>query len=106
MGVDAGPVLTGDVGLAGDLVEAAWGAALRSAALLAASAREESCDLLASPVVGEQAGLPEGVLTKLTVPTAGRASPVPAAMAQDAADVFAALDALVDVRIKAAGPAI
>ena len=97
VGMHAGSVTLGEVGYQDDVVFSAVGGVVRDAAHLLDLARLMPCDALISETVCAAAGLPAHVLTRreLTLPGSDRRMPVRAAA--DAAALFGALDALVDV---------
>jgi len=97
VGMHSGSVTLGEVGYQDDVVFSAVGGVVRDAAHLLDLARLVPCDALISETVCAAAGLPAHVLTRreLTLPGSDRAIAVRAAA--DAAALFGALDALVDV---------
>jgi adenylate cyclase len=96
VGIDLGAVTLGDINNEGNLVPAAVGDPVRQAMFLAELAAHQGSDVIATEKLCRVAGVPDTALRLETVGFWG--TKIPVRVAERAAAVFGALDALIDVR--------
>jgi adenylate cyclase len=104
VGLHAGEVTLGEIGLRDDLAFTAVGGAVRDATALLDLARLMTCEVLVSEHVCAQAGVRRGVLAESLVTLPGGARTMEVRTAERAAMVFGALDAIVDDETRQAEP--
>jgi len=104
VGLDAGEATLGDVGHEDNIVFSAVGGVVRNAAHLLDLARLAPCEVMISEAVCTAAGLPTGTLTRREVVLPGTDHSLIARSADDAAALFGALDAIVDVATQRRDP--